>query len=89
MVPELEAAADDRIEEALGLARPGAGGDQRRPAPDDGPNGSFLMSVEPRDRLGNPRAEMGMEHSLSDEFADLRALSKRPRKTDERPFEQW
>ena len=78
LVSELEAAADGRIEEALGLPGPGAGGNERRAAPDDGPHGPFLMGVEPRDPLGNSLAEMRMQHALSDEVGDLRAASERP-----------
>ena len=77
-VPEREASADDGVEEALGLAGPGAGGDEGRPAFGNRTDGAFLVAVEVGDFLRDSLAQMGVEQPFRDQRGDRRALPERP-----------
>ena len=88
LVPQLQTAADDGVEEALRLTRAGAGGDQRRVAPGDGPDGPLLVPVERLDVLWNPLLQVRMQQPLGRQVRHRRARPKRPGETDERPPQQ-
>ena len=87
-VPKTQAPADDRVEEALGLARAGAGGDQGGPAFGNRAHGAFLVAVQVAQRFRDPFAQMGVQKSVADQGVDRCALSKRARKTHVRALEQ-
>ena len=87
-VPKTQAPADDRIEEALGLARAGAGGDQGGPAFRNRAYGAFLVPVQMAQRFRDPFAQMGVQQSVADQGVDRCALSKRARKAHVRALEQ-
>ncbi len=87
-VPQAQAPADDGVEEALGLARAGAGGDQGGSAFGDRAQGAFLVAVEVGQRLGDPFAQMGMQQSLANQGVDRRSLPERPRQTHVGALEQ-
>ena len=82
VVPQAQAPADDGVEEALGLARAGAGGHQGRPAAGDRAQGAFLVAVQVREPLGDPVAQMRMQQSFADQRVDGRALPERSRQAD-------
>ena len=82
VVPQAQAPADDGVEEALGLARAGAGGHQGRPAAGDRAQGAFLVAVQVGELLGDAVAQVRMEQPFADQGVDGRALSERPRQAD-------
>ena len=82
LVPEREASADDGVEEALGLAGPGAGGDEGRPAFGDRPDRAFLVAVEMGDGLRDPLAQVRVEQPFGHQRGDRCAPPERPRETD-------
>ena len=88
IVPKIQAPANDRIEEALGLARAGAGGDQGGPAFRNRAHGAFLVAVQMAQRFRDTFAQMGVQQSVADQGVDRCALSKRARKTHVRALEQ-
>ena len=88
IVPKTQAPADDRIEEALRLARAGAGGHQGGPAFRDRAHGAFLVAVQVAQRFRDPFAQMGVQQSVADQGVDRCALSKRARETHVRALEQ-
>ena len=88
IVPKIQAPADYRIEEALGLARAGAGGHQGGPALRNRAHGAFLVAVQVAQRFRDPFAQMRVQQSVTDQGVDRCALSKRPRKTHVRALEQ-
>ena len=67
VVPQAQAPADEGVEEALGLARSGAGGDQGRSTLGDRAQGAFLVAVQVGEPLGDPFAQMRMQQSLADQ----------------------
>ena len=79
LVPEREASADDGVEEALGLAGPGAGGDKGRPTRGNRTDCAFLVAVEVGDVLRDPLAQVRVEQPFGDQRGDRRALPERPR----------
>ena len=87
-VSQLQALADDRIEEALGLARAGAGRDQRRPAAADGPDRLFLVAVDVGDLGRDALAHVRVEDALAHQVLDRRALPERARQADVGPLQQ-
>lgn len=72
LVSESKAPVDDRVEEGLGLARPGARRHERVGAPEHRADGRLLMAEEVR--VGVERAEIRVEHALGDEVLDRLAL---------------
>ena len=88
VVPQAQAAADDGVEEALGLARAGAGGDQGGPPFGDRAQGAFLVAVEMAQRFRDSFAQMGMQQPLADQGVDRRALPERARETHVGALEQ-
>ena len=89
LVPEREAPADDGVEEAFGLAGPGAGEDECRVALGNRADCAFLVAVEVCDLPRDPLAQMRMKQPFGDQRSHRRALPERPRKADVRPLEQW
>ena len=77
-VPEREASADDGVEEALGLAGPGAGGDEGRPAFGNRTDCAFLVAVEMGNVLRDPFAQMRVEQPFRAQRGDRRTLPERP-----------
>ena len=88
VVPQSQAPADDGVEEALGLARARAGGDQGGSAFGNRTEGAFLVPVEVGDRVRDPFAQMGVQQSVADQGVDCRPLPERPRQTHVGAFEQ-
>ena len=88
IVPKIQAPADYRIEEALGLARAGAGGHQGGPAFRNRAHGALLVAVQVAQRFRDPFAQMGVQQSVTDQGVHRGALSKRARKTHVRALEQ-
>ncbi len=80
-VAQSQAPADDGVEEALGLARAGAGRDQGGPALGYRADGAFLVAVQVGQRLGDPLPQMGMQQSLANKGVDRRPLPERSRQT--------
>ena len=74
--------ADHRVEEALGLPRSGAGGDQSGAALGDCPYGTFLMAVEVGDLRRDPLREVGMDQALVNHLLDGSTGSKGAREAD-------
>src|SRR5688572_27781209 len=72
LVAELQATADDWVEERLGLARSGAGGDERRLTAEDRPDRGFLVGVDLL--VWGEVAEIGVEELLPHEGVDRRSL---------------
>ena len=87
-VPQCEAPADDGVEEALGLAGPGAGGDEGRPAFGDRADGAFLVTVEVGDLRRDPLDQMRVEQPFGDQRGHRGALPERPGQADVRPLEE-
>ena len=67
LVPEREAPVDDGVEEAFGLAGPGAGGDEGRSALGNRADCAFLVAVEVCDHRRNPLAQMRMKQPFGDQ----------------------
>ena len=63
-IPQLQALADDRVQEAFRLAGPRAGGDQRGLSRDDGGYRMFLVAAEVGDVLRNPPPQVRMQQSF-------------------------
>ena len=88
LVPQFEAAADDRIEEALRLAGTGSRRNERRPPGGDCPDRPLLVPVEPLHRLRDPLLQVRMEQPFVREFGDPRPLPEGPRQAQERPRDE-
>ena len=88
LIAQPQTLADDGVEEALGLAGTGAGGDQRGPARGDGAYRLFLVTAEMGDRGRNPLAQVRMEHPFGDQRLDRAAVAERTGQADVRPLEQ-
>ena len=88
LVPQPQALADDGVEEALGLARARAGGDQRGPSCDDGADRLLLVAAEVRDVLRDPLAQVRMKEPFGYQRLDGAAVAERARQADVRPLEQ-
>ena len=87
-VPEHQGLADDGVEEALGLPRSGAGGDQSGAAIGDRPDRAFLVAVEVGDLGGDPLREVGVDEAFVDHLPDGSTGSKGARKADVRTAEE-
>lgn len=70
LVLECQALADNGIEEALGLPRTGAGGDQRRAALPSCPDRTFLVAVEMADARRDPGCKVGVKDAFLDQLLD-------------------
>lgn len=77
LVAEREAPADDRIEEALGLAGACAGRNDRGPAPEDGADGLLLMAVQAR--VLDEVVEEGVKQPVFDEVGGPGAFAEAAR----------
>ncbi len=76
------------VEEALGLARPGAGGYERGLPLPDGANGLFLVPVHMAELRRNAPAHVRVEHAFRHQVVQRRTLTERPGEADIRGFQQ-
>ncbi len=83
---QFEAAADNGVEEGLGLARAGAGRDQGRASRVHGSDGLFLMGAQ----LGvrNDGLHLRVENAVGHQLSHRRPMLEGPRQADEGPLPQ-
>jgi hypothetical protein len=87
-VGQVEALADDGVEEALGLARAGAGADQRRPPRVDRADRPLLVAVDVDDPRRDDMAHVRVEDALVDQLLDRGPFAKPARQADVGPVQE-
>ncbi len=86
-IPQLQAAADNRVKKRLRLARPRPGRDQRRPSARNRANGRFLMPEHMRKR--RDVFHLRMQHAFVAQIRHRRPLLEGPAQADVWPSHQW
>ena len=87
-VLEGEGLADHGVEEALGLPRSGAGGDESGAALGDRSDRAFLVAVEVGDLLRNPLGEVRVDEAFADQLLDGSTGPEGAREADVRAPEE-
>ena len=87
-VPQAQAAAHDRVEEALRFAGAGPGRDERRTPAGNCPDRFLLVSVELLNVARDALLQVRVEQPLGRQVRHRRAGAERPREADERALEQ-